>query len=144
MTQKAPERIWAWPYNGETHRGGWSINGDLTGEAEYIRKDVADAAVAAEREACAGEAVMVADSNVSRAYDLSDPSVPFAKAEAARLIAEAIRARGNTDALAERDTRIRAEALREAAAFVDVSFGWAEGIADEILALIPDTDEGDG
>lgn len=36
----APDRIWAWPWNGEHGRGQWSINGDLTGEHEYIRADL--------------------------------------------------------------------------------------------------------
>lgn len=39
----APERIWAWPWNGETRRGQWSISGDLTGEQEYVRADLYDA-----------------------------------------------------------------------------------------------------
>lgn len=40
MMSDAPDRIWAWTWNGEIRRGQWSVNGDLTGESEYIRADL--------------------------------------------------------------------------------------------------------
>jgi len=58
MTNDVPERIWVWRNapHGELVVSGPDVP-RLTVSSEYIRKDVSDAAVAAEREACANVAL---------------------------------------------------------------------------------------
>jgi len=78
---------------------------------KWIRADHAlaekEAAVAAEREACASRLESLKDTAYQN--NLLAEGVTYSCA------IKAIRARADTDALAERDAQVRAEALREAA-----------------------------
>ena len=47
---KAPERIWAWMYNGESRQGAWTTAKVSYADAEYTRTDTIPALLAAERE----------------------------------------------------------------------------------------------
>ena len=87
MTKKAPERIWAGPvaqnqidYH-EWEDGDWDVSGETITYAEhateYIRADVAEAMIVAEREACA---------KVAESFD-----APGGKIVAMQTIAAAIR-----------------------------------------------------
>ena len=69
-----PERITATFNNWRNPTAGACYKND-TGDTEYIRKDIADAAVKAERERCAQVADAYADENISMAGDsvLFDP-----------------------------------------------------------------------
>jgi hypothetical protein len=159
MTNDAPRTIWADQPQVFDDCDVWHSE-PAEGRTEYIRADIAqaeqDAAVAAEREACARRAVAAG----IRTYEANKEWHPSHAAEAfdfGEEIAEDIRARGNTDvndALAEHDARVRAEALREAANFAAVaahkrggmvcscSEGLCEWIEQAILALITDTEKG--
>ena len=47
----APERIWAWAWEVDRHRGQWTETQEIVGEGtEYLRADVSAAAIAAARE----------------------------------------------------------------------------------------------
>jgi len=151
MTNDAPRMIWADQPQIFDDCDVW-FSEPAEGRTKYIRADLAqaekDAAAAAERKACAAEAAMVAESNVNRAYDLLDPSVPFAKAKTARIIAKAIRARGNTDALEAVKIKERTEVARKTADIICDEFGYTlDDLTPEgylaILTLISDTDKGD-
>jgi hypothetical protein len=104
-----------------------------------------DATVAAERKACAKACE-------DAAYDGTHPLDDMAELGCLRA-RDRIRARDNTDPLAERDAQVRAEAredaLREAAAEASYQAGPDNDyrppmvrVTSAILALIPDTDKG--
>jgi hypothetical protein len=130
---ETPERIWVGTDGRDYHpvfltenaakEHGWN-DADDADAPEYIRKDLSDAAVDAEREACAEIATLEAE---NFAYvvenDWCSPGSPHdrGRQECGYKVSSAILARGSTDALAERDARIRAEALREAAEKVGAS-----------------------
>jgi hypothetical protein len=139
MTNNAPERIGLLPDG----LGLWALASreEATGAVRYIRADIAqaekDAAVAAEREACAVRLESLKDTAYQNS--LLSEGVTYSCAIAA------IRARGNTDTLAERDALVRNEALREAATICNRTYGGSIGdVHKAILALITDTDEGTG
>jgi hypothetical protein len=104
---EAPRKIWAVDGVAEV----LSFNVYDNGGTEYIRADIAqaekEAAVAAERAACAEIAFSHEPTKTTSAFE-------DGQATTALQIADSIRARGNADALAERDARVRAEALRGA------------------------------
>jgi len=127
MTQKneAPERIWAWPWNGKTCRGSWRVNAQIgrdIGGTEYIRADHAQAelqaAVAVEREKIAAM-VEGMDDHEFVGDDGGTLWCPPYQCD----VANAIRARPDTDAqaaLADHDAQVREAALREAAEAVAI------------------------
>ncbi len=107
------------------------------------------AAVVAEREACAE----LADGMHEAAIKWAASYIPeFDGDTDSKRIAEAIRARSDTDALAARDARVRAEALKKAVVNLKTyaphledgpehDVGYYHGYytaVDRILALIPD------
>lgn len=152
---EAPERIWAQDAEpSECHYTGGGWWDDECGSTqyphmiEYIRADLVQSqikdAVAAEREAC--ERIVEARP-INRARLEADNQNPRAA------LAEAIRDQGDTDDLAERDKRVRVEALREAAGCV-YSFAVSCHHEDDaatsvsaagcaILALIPEKEKDD-
>ncbi|MDR9428826.1 MAG: hypothetical protein RI553_12055 [Salibaculum sp.] len=99
MTNDAPERIWVWRNapHGELVVSGPDVP-RLTVSSEYIRKDVLDAAVAAEREACAKK---VENTAAWKFYSYTERD----------RIAESVRARTDTDALEAAKAEAQAEAL---------------------------------
>lgn len=116
---EVPERIWVLPIK-KYAEDDWSFIGYDTpdhGGTECIRMDVSDAAVAAEREACA----RIVDEYKARADDREQVSRGVGKWEAAERhsgqsgagvsIASAIRARGDTDALKAYRRQVRAEVI---------------------------------
>jgi hypothetical protein len=137
--------------NGE--EGDYGVDATTAVAAWNTRTDLVqsqiDAAVAEEREACAEVAMRLSETYANRAYDVAVPERYFGKRDGAMDVTAAIRARGSTDALAKRDARIREEALREAASIAAKYAHYepggitAEWIEYHILALIPDTDEGE-
>ena len=46
MTDKAPERIWAWRYTGKHSEGQWNRSKLSHAESEYIRADIHESLVA--------------------------------------------------------------------------------------------------
>jgi len=137
MTNDAPIRIFVKPFHNGAVGECWH---DATTEPakpwefnEYIRADIAkakqNAAVAAERDVCAQVCHEYSKDHGTGAFDRHS-------AECERRI----RARANTDALAARDARVRAEALREAA---ETAEGFDVEVRDAILALIPADQEGE-
>jgi len=143
---EAPERIWVGTDGRDYHpvfltenaakEHGWN-DADGADAPEYIRTDLVQSQI---------------DAAVAAAYE--DAAELFPEAWAAAR--QEIRARANTDALAERNARVRAEALRDAAEAVASAGYYCVPPYDEtgdlsrqidhsesaILALITDTDEG--
>jgi len=121
MSEKAPERIWVKPFHNGAVGECWH---DATTEPyrtweynEYTRTDLAQAqlqaAVEAERKACAGVAhekhVVMEQIGQGHPENSDSRSRCFSRAREAENIAEAIRARGNTDALEAAKAEARAE-----------------------------------
>jgi len=116
---EAPERIWADAPSIFDGSDVWHSEPDEC-RTEYIRKDVSDAAVAAEREL--SKALVKRLKCLEKYFDLSDEELEdMSHDERAdtkrqhRLIKEAMAGyRTNTDALEAYRRQVRAEALREA------------------------------
>ena len=151
MTNDAPRTIWADSPQVFDDCDVWHSE-PAEGRTEYIRADIAQA----EKEAAVQTAM-------AASYDLcvklieslfpdnsDDDIVCRVAADSIRSLSKVSRARAGTDALAARDARVRAEALREAAGCAtanmetlalkayDVGYNSACADAEEaILALIP-------
>jgi len=127
---EAPETLKLEPDYGAFGDINWSnpsrVPQDCIGE-QYIRKDVLDAAVSAEREACAELCDVVTQDHVG------DVIIG---------IGNEIRARaGVLDALVARDARVRAEALREAAEVAGMTRAPMQDTQHEAVGLLPIGDQ---
>jgi len=119
---EAPERIWI----DRGPRGGWIT--------DLVQSQI-DAAVAAAYEDAA---------DIVKTFGIPRDEFDAHNGNPRPSLAQAIRARGDTDALAERDKRVRAEALREAAKTAEHFYEKGQVTKpSDILALIPEKEKDD-
>jgi len=147
MTNDAPERIWT---TGNHETGSWNDHCvRYAPQVEYIRADHAQAETEAAVAAAYEDAAHTAFDWIMKEADRVDtPEAKDALEDAADHVL-GNRALTDTDALAARDARVRAEALREAAeeanevaqARLSDERDTALACRDRILALIPTDQE---